>query len=111
MSASPVSDPKRWDRVAGRLNTALEFLSGDVWRTSFREAPCELFVAPKLRRKKTPTPHEPDTFDAVSLFSGGLDSLIGVIDFLASNPASRILLVGHYDAPGPKSQQEGCTKI
>jgi len=101
-----VSDPKRWEKVAGRLNTALAFLSGDVWRTSFKEAPCELFVAPKLRRKKTLTPDEPETIEAVSLFSGGLDSLIGVIDFLASNPTARILLVGHYDAPGPKSQQE-----
>ncbi len=43
----PVSDPKRWEKVADRLNTALSFLSGDVWRTSFRQSPCELFVAPK----------------------------------------------------------------
>ena len=102
----PVSDPKRWETVAGRLDTALTFLSGDVWRTSFRALPCELFVAPKLRRKKTIAPDEPYAFEAVSLFSGGLDSLIGVIDFLAASPTARVLLVGHYDAAGPKSQQE-----
>lgn len=102
-----VSDPDRWAKAADRLNTALGFLSGDVWRTSFRKASGELFVAPKLRRKKTSAPDEPETFVAVSLFSGGLDSLIGVIDFLVANPKSRILLVGHYDAPGPRSQQEG----
>jgi len=103
----PVSDPKRWDKVADRLNTALTFLSGDVWRMSFRQSPCKLFVAPKTRRRKAPTPDEPDTFEAVSLFSGGLDSLIGTIDYLAKNPSSRLMLIGHYDAPGPKSEQKG----
>lgn len=103
----PVSDPKRWDKVAVRLNTALTFLTGDVWRTSFRESPCKLFVAPTTRRKKAPTPGEPATFEAVSLFSGGLDSLIGTIDYLAKNPTSRLMLIGHYDAPGPKSEQNG----
>ncbi len=102
----PVSDPKRWEKVADRLNTALTFLSGDVWRTSFRQSPCRLFIAPKTRRKKASTPGEPDTFEAVSLFSGGLDSLIGTIDFLQENPTSRLMLIGHYDAPGPKSQQK-----
>lgn len=102
----PVSDPERWGKIAPRLDTSLSFLSGDVWRTSFRKSPCDLFVAPKTRRKKTLTPDEPDAFDAVSLFSGGLDSLIGSIDYLKQNPESRIMLIGHYDAPGPKSQQE-----
>ena len=102
----PVSDSKRWEKVADRLNTALTFLSGDVWRTSFRQSPCKLFVAPKTRRKKAPTPGEPETFEAVSLFSGGLDSLVGTIDYLAKNPTSRLMLIGHYDAPGPRSQQK-----
>lgn len=102
----PVSDPKRWEKVASRLDTALSFLSGDVWRTKFRKSPCQLFVAPKTRKKKVLTPGEPETFDAVTLFSGGMDSLIGAIDYLKQNPSSRVMLIGHYDAPGPKSQQE-----
>ena len=59
------------EKVAPRLDTALSFLSGDVWRTSFHKSSCELFIAPKTRRKKTLTPDEPDSFDAVTLFSGG----------------------------------------
>jgi 7-cyano-7-deazaguanine synthase in queuosine biosynthesis len=102
----PVSDPKRWEKTASRLDTALSFLSGDVWRTTFRKAPCQLFIAPKTRRKTTLNPNEPETFDAVSLFSGGMDSLIGAIDFLQGNDSGRIMLIGHYDAVGPKSQQE-----
>jgi 7-cyano-7-deazaguanine synthase in queuosine biosynthesis len=101
----PVSDPKRWSKVSARLDTALTFLSGDVWRTSFRQANCNLFVAPKRRRKVATNPLEPKTFEAVSLFSGGLDSLIGTIDFLQQHPDSSIMLMGHYDSPGPKSQQ------
>src|SRR5690606_20038031 len=48
------------------------------------------------------------SFDAVSLFSGGLDSLSGVIDWLSDYPQRRILLVGHYDpaVSGPKSDQK-----
>jgi hypothetical protein len=102
----PVSDPKQWEKVAERLDTALTFLSGDVWKTSFRQSPCELFIAPQTRRKKAVTPDEPNTFEMVSLFSGGLDSLIGAIDFLTGHPDGCILLIGHYDAPGPKSQQK-----
>jgi 7-cyano-7-deazaguanine synthase in queuosine biosynthesis len=102
----PVSDPERWETVGDRLNTALSFLSGDVWRTSFRQSPCKLFVAPKAGRKKTLPPGEPDTFDAVSLFSGGLDSFIGTLDYLDAHPKNRLMLIGHYDAPGPRSQQK-----
>jgi hypothetical protein len=102
----PVSDPKRWEKVADRLNTALSFLSGDVWRTSFRQSPCKLFIAPKAGRKKALPSGEPDGFEAVSLFSGGLDSLIGTLDYLEENPTKRLLMIGHYDAPGPRSQQK-----
>jgi 7-cyano-7-deazaguanine synthase in queuosine biosynthesis len=106
----PVSDPKRWKKVAARLDAALTFLSGDVWRTSFRQAPCKLFVAPKRRRKVSPLPGEPTTFHSVALFSGGLDSLVGAIDFLKQNPTLNLILIGHYDAAGPRSQQEDLHK-
>jgi 7-cyano-7-deazaguanine synthase in queuosine biosynthesis len=46
--------------------------------------------------------------NAVSLFSGGLDSFIGAIDWLYKNPDRHLHLVGHYDrhVPGPLSDQE-----
>lgn len=45
---------------------------------------------------------------AVSLFSGGLDSLVGVIDWLEANPEKRLILAGHHDKQmtGPLSDQE-----
>jgi 7-cyano-7-deazaguanine synthase in queuosine biosynthesis len=42
--------------------------------------------------------------DTVALFSGGLDSLAGAIDLMAAS-SSRVLLVGHYDSPGPRKAQ------
>jgi 7-cyano-7-deazaguanine synthase in queuosine biosynthesis len=47
-------------------------------------------------------------FSLVSLFSGGLDSLIGVIDYLENNPQSNVILISHYDPemPGPKGDQK-----
>ena len=41
----------------------------------------------------------------VCLFSGGLDSLVGAVDLLAVDSGLKLLLVGHYDSPGPASQQ------
>ncbi len=118
----PVTEPKRWSSVAQRLDAALTFLTGDVWQTSFHRAETTLFVPPKRRRQRAKDPQAPVSFEAVGLFSGGMDSLIGAIDFLEKNPKSRIMLVGHYDFPGPRSQQEsiyellqqkfpGCTKL
>ncbi|MCI5119619.1 MAG: hypothetical protein D3908_00165, partial [Candidatus Electrothrix sp. AUS4] len=52
---------------------------------------------------------EEPTPGVISLFSGGLDSLIGTIDWLEKNPKKTIKLVGHYDpnVAGPKSDQNG----
>jgi 7-cyano-7-deazaguanine synthase in queuosine biosynthesis len=102
----PVSDPKRWKNVSPALDTALTFLSGDVWKTSFRAKESELFIAPKLRKKKQAVlPGQPTEFRAVTLFSGGLDSLIGSIDYLEKHPNKNLILMGHYDTSGPRSQQ------
>jgi hypothetical protein len=37
-------------------------------------------------------------FENVSLFSGGLDSLIGIVDYFKANPSKKLLLVSHYDS-------------
>jgi hypothetical protein len=107
----PVSEPERWASVAQGLDVALTFLTGDVWQTSFHQAEADLFVAPKRRRRLANNPQEPETFEAVGLLSGGLDSLIGTIDFLEEHPKSRMMLVGHYDFAGPKSQQDGIYEL
>jgi hypothetical protein len=84
----PVSDPIRWRAAAGTLTRMLEFLTGDCWTVGFRARP-ERFV------NITPPPITllPPPFDTVSLFSGGLDSLIGAIDLLERGHTP--LLVSH----------------
>lgn len=84
----PVSDPNRWDAAAETLTRMLGFLTGDRWSIGFR-ARTERFVS-------ITTPRDtllPTTFDTLSLFSGGLDSLIGAIDLLENGRTP--LLISH----------------
>src|SRR5690606_23752538 len=96
----PVSDVNKWIGVQSKLQELLSFLTGDYWHVEFHESK---FIFPKgvldVRYSKT--------FSQVNLFSGGLDSLIGALDFLKSKPKENILFVSHYDTQmgGPKKDQ------
>lgn len=85
----PVSAPDLWRLQAERLAALLRFLTGDRWRFFFRSRPD---TQATLVRPVSTLPL--DTLDEVCLFSGGLDSLIGVIDLLKGG--KRPLLVSHY---------------
>lgn len=100
----PVGDPDAWAAQADRLAGAVGFLTGDRWSFEFSRLERAL-PRPKPRRGLKRFPNVRG--EAVSLFSGGLDSLIGVIDWLETNPARRIVLVGHHDpkVAGPNSDQ------
>lgn len=84
----PVSDPNHWQATAGTLTRMLGFLTGDCWTIGFRLRP-ERFAS----IVKPSTTLLPSSFDAVSLFSGGLDSLIGAINLLENGRTP--LLVSH----------------
>jgi hypothetical protein len=97
-----VSDPVRWTAAAPILVRALNFLTGDRWDVGFRKrakgyAKLVAATAPSL----IPTP-----FDGVSLFSGGLDSLIGAIDSLDAGETP--LLVSHAGEGLVSKSQEQC---
>src|ERR1044072_8686338 len=47
----PVSDSKLWSSVAGDLETALSFLTGDIWKISFRTVETPFFRRPTARRR------------------------------------------------------------
>lgn len=99
----PVSAPRRWARVREPLTLCLRFLTGDRWDVTFTALPAPL-VRPSSQR--TGRVGSVAGHSAVCLYSGGLDSLIGAIDWL-SRESGRLLLVGHHDrhAPGPKKDQ------
>ena len=98
----PVSEVDRWQAAASILQDALSFLTGDRWELSFSPRTASLR---RLRKRERRVRSRRVRGDAVCLFSGGLDSLIGAIDWLESHEGQRLLLVGHHDFPGPESDQ------
>ena len=85
----PVADPPRWEGVSWQTEILLKFLTGDRWRLFFRARPKRLasMIVPSVKLPLS-------ELKEVSLFSGGLDSLIGAIDLLKKG--QRPLLVSHY---------------
>jgi len=74
----PVLDYERWIQVKSEFENALNFLSGDKWEFHFRKT--ELQFRNNTTKKKYKVIN--GAFDAVSLFSGGLDSYSGAINLL-----------------------------
>ncbi|MCY4260085.1 MAG: hypothetical protein OXC91_07460, partial [Rhodobacteraceae bacterium] len=98
----PVSDPILWSTTSRILKRALNFLTGDRWSIGFRGRPEEHSGIGKPK----PHPLIPVRFDAVNLFSGGLDSLIGAIDSLHGGGSP--LLVSHAGEGAVSKSQEEC---
>lgn len=98
----PVSDPQRWIAAAPILVRALQFLTGDRWKFDFRKRPKGFgtLVSPAIPSLLPPP------FDGVSLFSGGLDSLIGAIDTLEAGGSP--LLVSHAGEGAVSKSQDQC---
>ena len=75
----PVSNPELWEKNKDVIKKMLSFLTGDCWQVKFRSRPDGF---EDLMNKND---CEPPDYDGVSLFSGGLDSLIGAINCRASD--------------------------
>ena len=83
-----------WNSVKDDIDKMLSYLSGDKWNVCFRA--CELDSNYKSQRKREA--HRPDylnSIQAVSLFSGGLDSFCGAHKLLSDNKSS--LFVGFQE--------------
>jgi hypothetical protein len=85
----PVSDPARWGTAGPTLKKVLDFLTGDSWVIGFRARPARFATIAQAAAPSLIAP----PFDSLSLFSGGLDSLIGAIDLLEDSATP--LLVSH----------------
>jgi 7-cyano-7-deazaguanine synthase in queuosine biosynthesis len=97
----PVTNVQKWKTVKNEMEALLSFLTGDYWEVNFHKSKFEYPKVPLEDQFNT-------TFSQVNLFSGGLDSLIGAIDFLKLNPNDKVLFASHYDSQmhGPKSDQK-----
>jgi len=102
----PVSNSNLWSSVASELARTVGFLTGDMWDFNFTSSTTSLFRRPTGWRRRRPKYSLRSTPNAVCLFSGGLDSLIGAINLLAENNTNNLLLIGHYDSSGAKAAQE-----
>lgn len=85
---APVSDVATWNVNVRLLEQMLDFLTGDRWMIGFRARPAGFECIVPREAGIGPTP-----FNALSLFSGGLDSLIGAIDILEQGKAP--LFISH----------------
>ena len=105
----PVNNIDDWQPAISSLKETLDFLTGDVWNITFRKLEVANLYLPKKRRWKSKIPkYNYSQIEFVSLFSGGLDSLIGTINELNNLQDDKVgLLVSHFDPAynGPKNDQ------
>lgn len=97
-----VAEPKVWELVKDDFEEALRFLSGDMWTFDFHHSGFDVpmpYIHNSGRRKITSLGDR----DCACLFSGGLDSAVGVLDLLSQN--RRPILISH-SYRGDKSRQE-----
>ena len=97
---------ERFHAIEESINAMLSFLTGDYWTVHFVESASVQYLA------YIPSTYF-DDITQVSLFSGGLDSLIGAIDYLHRHPQGKLFLASHYDSfmPGPLSDQDRLTQL
>ncbi len=102
----PVSNVQLWQGLKKDVEEMLAFLTGDHWELYFRELDKSFkrYVVGKSPKKIN--------LDAVSLFSGGLDSYCGAINVLADK--RKVAFIGHHSAGGgstSKSQEKSIRNI
>lgn len=84
----PLAYPAQWTSAVPFLENALHFLSGDQWHIEITGDGREIPTPQNRGRLANIAQH-----DSVSLFSGGLDSAIGILDLLSQH--RRPVLVSH----------------
>ena len=98
----PVLNVNIWNNTREQIVRLLNFLTGDRWSVSFRQRPSSFEKIVQKDAKEL----FGSNYTGVSLFSGGLDSLIGAIDTLEAGKAP--LLVSHAGDGATSKAQELC---
>lgn len=106
----PVYNPTVWNNNKAEFENILSFLTGDYWTLDFTQLQINpIFKAKTTRWKSKIQTFNHNDYSFASLFSGGLDSLVGVIDKLESlQNTEKGLFISHFDStsPGANSDQE-----
>ena len=84
-----------------KVDKMLSFLTGDIWDINY-----ECTTLPEMPAINIPEMDE--DYGQVNLFSGGMDSFIGAIDYLAAPHEKKLCLISHYDhkMKGPLDDQK-----
>lgn len=90
----PVLEYDIWLKAKPVLEKMLCFLSGDCWKFTFRKR-SETENEKQHYDKWTKSKVSPKEYDQICMFSGGLDSFVGVIDILEQG-IGKTLFVSHY---------------
>lgn len=69
-----LAEPDPWQQAAGEIGSMLRFLTGDIWQLAFSDGG----AAPPAFQSRL------SDRTAVTLFSGGMDSLIGALDLVSA---------------------------
>lgn len=95
----PVCEIDKWLEVKSEVDEMLCFLSGDRWNVEF--VATDRRIVHSFQQTESCISRD---FDCISLFSGGLDSFCGAINFLENN--KKVLFVGNEEYPKLKERQE-----
>ena len=82
------------------IDRMLSFLTGDIWTIDYEHVDMPAMRVANL-------PEMDGDYGQVNLFSGGMDSFIGAIDYLAAPHQGKLCLISHYDykMKGPLEDQ------
>ena len=99
-------DFNQFQPLEEHINKMLSFLTGDYWD-------CHFVGTAQVRYGRYKNTNYYDGVTQVNLFSGGMDSLIGAIDYMTDHPDGKLFLASHYDSVmrGPRSDQEGLKRL
>lgn len=95
-----LADPRRWKPAVPLLQQALRFLSGDQWTIEFKRGG----HAPPTPRPRVKTKLFLDGCQSACLYSGGLDSAIGMLNLRAQDHGT--VLVSHAYSHDASRQEE-----
>ena len=104
----PVLNKEKWENNKELLEKMLSFLSGDNWKISFRDRKITSYENQQIERikKHKKQKQHAQYVDTVAMFSGGLDSFIGLIDCLEDS-LNRTIFISHYGkGKGTREYQE-----
>lgn len=108
ISNMPVLHVNEFKAVKNQMDNAVSFLTGDNWNIDYSLSEGVLYQP----REDIEDFGDINIFEKVSLFSGGLDSLIGVIDELEHfHPEKKLLFISHKDLGKEGADQNGIMRI